>query len=74
MSDNDQLLAVTRKFEALLSSLAPELRARQRILTEKRGDDLIVQVLTTFKLPAQRSLELNGARGDDEIGPARSAR
>lgn len=44
---------VTREFQSLIQRCSPELRARQRVLTERRGDLVFVQIITSFRVEAK---------------------
>jgi len=49
-SNTEQKLSLlARQFEKLLDSCSPELSGRQRILTERRGGIVFMQIITSFK-------------------------
>jgi hypothetical protein len=45
-----ELQQVTNNFERLIQDCPPELRGRQRVLRQRRGDFVFVEILTSFKI------------------------
>ena len=53
--EDQRLAAFTRSFEQLMSACPPELSVRQRILSERRGDFLFIEIRTSFKIAVTSS-------------------
>lgn len=48
---SDQLSLIRATFETAITNCPPQTAPRQRVISEKRGNFIYLQVVSTFKIP-----------------------